>query len=705
MPPRIPNDEERRRVAYADAAADIIRRRATGSRVPSADGLGTPPFPSGMPVPPELAGMQAAPGAMGAGPIGPRLPGAMGVADIMPPQAVGKKEIEEAQGILQKYKQGKQNLEQRVVEDELWWELRHWEAIRHKKTSLGTLGEVLEPTSAWLFNVLLNKHADVMDNAPEPIILPRERSDEDSAKMLTSVVPVILENRHYEDTYSDAWWEKLKHGTSCYFVGWNPKLENGLGDIEVKQLDLLNIFWEPGIEDIQDSRNLFIVELVDKDLLEEQYPEHIGHLDGDAIDIAKYNYDENIDLSNKSLVVDWYYKREDSRGRKILHYARFVGDTLLYASQNQPDLAERGFYDHGEYPVVLDVLFPEKGTPMGFGWIAVGRDPQMYIDKLYGYMLDHARMAANPRWWVSSSTNVNEDEFLDPTRKLIHVEGELDDRRISQFVMQPVSSAYINLLTSKIDELKETTVNSGGVTGGVTSAAGISALLEVGNKLSRDMISAGFRAFARIVDMVIENMRQFYEESRAFRITDPNQPWQGQYVSVSNAMLKDQPLPPIPGQTEMLFRRPVFDIKVKIQKKTSLSRMEQNERAKELYSMGFFQPEQAQAAMGALDMMEFEGIEKVREYVSQGQTLMNLVQQLTQAVQQLTGQMTDPMAPPDQGAGGPPQESDGAANKSAEKRAMNSQQANMTPYQQRMMENARVNITRGSDQAMPGGGA
>ena len=351
----------------------------------------------------------------------------------------------------------------------------------------------------------------------------------------------------------------------------------------------------------------------------------------------------------------------------------------------------------------------EKGTPMGFGWIAVGRDPQMYIDKLYGYMLDHARMAANPRWWVSSSTNVNEEEFLDPTRKLIHVEGELDDRRISQFVMQPVSSAYINLLTSKIDELKETTgnrdVNSGGVTGGVTSAAGISALLEVGNKLSRDMISAGFRAFARIVDMVIENMRQFYDEARAFRITDPNQPWQGQYVSISNAMLKDQPLPQIPGQTEQLFRRPVFDIKVKIQKKTSFSRMEQNERAKELYSMGFFQPEQAQAAMIALDMMEFEGIEKVREHVSQGQTLMNLVQQLTQAVQQLTGQMADPMVPPDQGEGGTPQEQDGAANKSAEKRAMDSQMANKTPYQQRMIEQARVNVNGGGGQTLPGGGA
>ena len=45
--------------------------------------------------------------------------------------------------------------------------------------------------------------------------------------------------------------------------------------------------------------------------------------------------------------------------------------------------------------------------------------------------------------------------------------------------------------------------------------------------------------------------------------------------------------------------------------------------------MGFFNPERAQESLGALDMMEFEGIDKVREYVQQGQTLLALCQQLT----------------------------------------------------------------------------
>ena len=45
-------------------------------------------------------------------------------------QVIGKKEIQEAAQILTRYKDGKANFERRIVEDELWWELRHWEVVR-----------------------------------------------------------------------------------------------------------------------------------------------------------------------------------------------------------------------------------------------------------------------------------------------------------------------------------------------------------------------------------------------------------------------------------------------------------------------------------------------------------------------------------------------------------------------------------------------
>ena len=145
-----------------------------------------------------------------------------------------------------------------------------------------------------------------MDNYPEPVVLPRERSDEESAKVLSSVLPVILEYNDYEQTYSDNWWEKLKHGTAAYGVFWNSAKENGLGDVDIREIDLLKLFWEPGVTDIQKSRNLFLAELVDEELLEQQYPEHKGHLGGGAIDIKQYVYDDTVDTSGKSVVVDWY---------------------------------------------------------------------------------------------------------------------------------------------------------------------------------------------------------------------------------------------------------------------------------------------------------------------------------------------------------------------------------------------------------------
>ena len=160
---------------------------------------------------------------------------------------IGKEEVREAEMILQKYKSGKAQLEARIVENEQWYKLRHDEFVRGKSPNPGDP----RPTSAWLFNCIANKHADAMDNYPEPNVLPREEGDKSDAEILTDILPVILEQNDFEQTYSDVWWYKLKTGTGVYGIFWDTKKNNGLGDIDVRELDLLNMFWEPGITDIQ----------------------------------------------------------------------------------------------------------------------------------------------------------------------------------------------------------------------------------------------------------------------------------------------------------------------------------------------------------------------------------------------------------------------------------------------------------------------
>ena len=625
-------------------------------------------------------------------------------------KAIGKKEIKEAVNILQKYKEGKTNLEKRIVENEQWYKLRHWDIVKGGANTDGKRAagdDRPEPTSAWLFNSLMNKHADAMDNYPEPNVLPREQEDEKDAENLSSVIPVVLERNDFEQTYSDGWWYKLKHGTVPYGVFWDNSRENGLGDVNIKELDILNLFWESGIKDIQDSRNLFIVALADTDLLEEQYPQLKGKLGGKVIDVKEYVYDDTVDTSDKSVVVDWYYKKAVGN-RTVLHYCKFVAGEVLFASENEPENYPNGWYEHGEYPVVFDVLFPEAGTPYGFGYLSIMKDPQMYIDKLSQVVLENTIMGAKPRYFAKNGMGVNEEEFLDWSKPIVHVEGQISDERLVPITMPSLPSGVLDVLQMKIDELKETSSNrdfsQGGSSGGVTAAAAIAALQEAGNKTSRDMIAASYRSYTKLCYLIIELIRQFYDETRSFRIIGKQGAFE--YIQYNNQRIQGVPLDPaFAGEQfdpnyQAATRVPVFDIVIKPQKRSAYSRMAQNELAKELYGLGLFEPERAEPAMTCLEMMEFDGDDKVRQKVQQGQTMLNVIQQLSAQLQQqnmLIAQLTGQALPVQPQQGGrqaqPHQQASHNTQAAAQK---NAQTANMTSYGERLASRAKTDMNRGA---------
>lgn len=615
-------------------------------------------------------------------------------------QVIDKRAIEKAAETLKKYKDGKRKLEDRIVEEEQWWKLRHWDVI-----GKGELGDRPQPTSAWMFNSISAKHADIMDNYPEPNVLPRERGDEKSAKMLSSILPVIYERNNYEETYSDAAWYKLKHGVVAKGVFWNTELEEGLGDIDTQFIDMLNIFWEPGITNIQSSRDLFIVSLKDNDLLEKEYTQLKGNVGGKVIDVKEYVYDDTVDVTNKSVVVDWYYKKRNTAGKSVLHFCKFVGNEVLFASENESEYAEKGFYNHGLYPVEFDVLFPEEGTPVGFGYIAIMKSPQMYIDKLQQVILENAIDATNPRYFAKKNVGINLDEYKDKSKKIVFVEGDIDEERLKLIDVPQVSGNALNILQMKIDELKETSsnrdVSQGSTSGGVTAAAAIAALQEAGNKQSRDMISASYRSYTRECYLAIELMRQFYDETRSFRITGETGKYE--FVDFNNKMMQGEPIPPAYEGQELeegyieLFHNPVYDIVVKPQKRSPYSKMAQNELAKEMYNMGFFNPQLAEQAMTALELMDFDGIEGVKEKVQNGQTLMNMVNQLTQELALLKNAMNfdTPNGNPIPMGTAHQTIPDAQANRNIGQAQKQAQQATMTDYGARLAGRANPDMNNG----------
>ena len=552
---------------------------------------------------------------------------------------IGEKQVQELTRILQKYKSGKAKTEQRIIASENWWKLRN---SAEEQSTFDLMNGKFTSKSGWLHNVITSKHADAIEAYPEPNILAREAGDKGEAVMLSAIIPCVMEQNNFEATYNDVMWAKMKSGTGIYKVVWDQSKLNGLGDISIEKVNPLNVYTEPGVTDIQKSRYLFHTELWDKDLLQERYPKELsGGIKSDAFVSSKFLYDDHVDTENKVTVIECYYHKY-IEGKKTLQYVKYVGDKVLYATENmvepmtdamgnpKPPLAVSGLYDHGLFPYSFDALFPIEGSPYGYGYVDLGQAAQTEIDMIKTSAVLNARVGAIPRYFSSTDSGLNENEFLDLSKPIVHIPNVRED------VLRPIDhkgidGSYMNLLQWDVNELRETTGNTetstGSVSSGVTAASAIAALQEASGKGSRDSTKGSYRAYTKVVELCIELIRQFYDMPRKFRIL--GQYGIEQYVSYSNEGIQPQAQGEAFGM-DMGMRLPVFDIKVTAQKQNVYTKVTQNELALQLFNMGFCNPQMTDQALMCLDMMDFEGKDAIMQKIAQNGTMFDKLMQYMQ---------------------------------------------------------------------------
>ncbi len=578
-------------------------------------------------------------------------------------QPIGTEQLKKFMQVLEKYKAGKAQTESRILASENWWKLRNT-TEEQKVTNIGADGG-FTATSGWLHNVIVSKHADAMKAYPEPNILPREEADKGEAQKLSAIVPCVLEQNAFEAVYSDNSWQKLKTGTGVYKVVWDKGKLHGLGDISVERVNLLNIYWEPGVTDIQRSRYLFHTELCDKDVLEQRYPQLEGKLKGKSFMSTKFLYDDHVDTGNKHTVVEVYYHKF-VEGRNKLHYCKFVGDQVLYATENDtqrptredfnpdtgdvtvvttgPSMAERGLYDHCKYPYVFDALYPIEGSPCGYGYVDICRNPQTVIDLLNTSFVKNAMVGAVPRYFRRQDGGVNAEQFLDLSQPLVDVTGNIDENALRKIEHNTLDGNYISVLDRTIQELRETSGNTetstGNISSGVTAASAIEALQEASEKGSDDSTQTSYRAYTQIVDLCIELIRQFYNLPRQFRIV--GEYGMQQFISYENSGIQQQNQGNAFG-VELGYRLPVFDIKVSAQKKNVYTKVSQNELALQFFQLGFFNPQMTDQTLMCLEMMDFDGKDSIMQKVAQMGTMYQKLLQYMQLALTLA-QAADPMA-------------------------------------------------------------
>ena len=552
-------------------------------------------------------------------------------------KVITEADVLNASKILAEYRAQKQHLDAHIVEDNDWWKLRHWDHLNAKDGEVQTERErgEIDPKSAWLFYNVISKHADFMDAIPTFAVLPREESDVDSAEILSSILPVVFKQAKFEEAYDKASLAKCQHGTGAYHVYWDGQSRNGLGDIGINDVDVLNLFWEGGIEDIQESANVFFVTKMNRKLAIEAFPVLKDRTSaGGELLTAVYSNDDYENTADKLEIVDWYYRRDG-----ILHCCKYCQGIVISATENDLETYPEGIYRHGKYPFFLDPFYRIKGSPAGFGIIDISKSDQEQKDRLARYALNNALGSSRKKVFVTDGLGVNTDDLINPKAEIVKISGTLDDRNFRIVESSPHSSEYLALMNATTSEMKETTGNhdvmNGGVPTGVTAGSAIAALQEQSGKTSRSAIKSTYRVYEDIAMMVIELIREFYSQDRVFRITGKD--GRQQFITFSNKAMYGKPITDELGNLQKVDA--YYDVEVSAQKSNPYSSMAQNELALQLYNAGVFEPSRADQSLLLLEMMDFKDKNKLIPKITNNGTLQQMCSYLSERVKNLEQMM------------------------------------------------------------------
>lgn len=506
-----------------------------------------------------------------------------------------------------RYKGDKDNLHARVRDNMATYKAAY--AALYDKESNNTV-----PKTAYILSAVENKYADYLDNIPMPNFLPREASDEELAKLLSKLLPVQLEMSGFNEAYKQDIRQKLICGTGIFGVFYDRAEKN----IEIKNLDILSVFCDMNVKDVQRSQFLFICDVMDNAKLKQMYPDCSELFEGDASTDGYENSRTQVDSSE---VIDCYYKKTDGS----VHLLKFVNEQVIAASEDMKGY-ENGLYDHGLYPVVFDVMYPEADNPFGFGLVDTTKNPQRYIDRLDSAILKNALLSSSPKWLINRNSGINKAEFADAANEIIEA-NNVEENHIRKVEIAGMNAGIMQHRNQKILELKEVAANrdvsAGGTASGVTAASAITALQEAGDKQSRAMISDSYDAYKKVIKMVIGLMRQFFDSDRVFRVT--NTDGTNEYKAFSREkLIHTEPVTDALGfPINTKYKNIELDIEVVPQKKNAFRRETNNQTIIALWQNGFFAPQNLEIAAMVLPFFQFDGkdgiVQAVNDKISQQQ--------------------------------------------------------------------------------------
>lgn len=503
---------------------------------------------------------------------------------------ISREFIADALDAFEQYKSDKQAIIARIRDDERLynsWFTKRSDVLRNEPID----------EAPFIFSAIENAVADASENYPSPNILERTAPGAAAAEKLSKIIPVCLEMNSFKKKWKEIIRNKLKLGTGIFGVFYNEQR----GEIDIRRCDILDVYCDVHLEDIQDSPFFFCVSAVDNALLRSAYPEFADLFSGDA-QIEQLT--DSYRIKNRSEVIDCYYKKADG----TLQLIKFCRKTVIAATEDMDDYCKSGLYDHGMYPFIFDCLYPQNNCPFGYGMIDIAKTTQTVIDKLGMAITRNVMQTSAVRYFSKHNGGVNESEFKDLERQIVHYDGDSEGIKIIQGT--PLSEYATEYRELKKDELKELLSNrdfqQGSTTRGVTAATAIENLQQAGEKRSRSMIDDTYITYKRLVQMIIELLRQFHTDRREYRSDDEY--GQKSFIEFSSDELYEC----IQNEDgKSMLKALEFDIDVVPQRENPFTKENSNNTILTFWSSGMFNPASYEQAIMALKNMSFDGKEKL----------------------------------------------------------------------------------------------
>jgi len=396
------------------------------------------------------------------------------------------------------------------------------------------------------------------DARPKFSFLPTDPTDMEFAETLDKVAEADWEKYNWMDPLFSVILDGYLYGAGLSEMGYNQKLEFGLGAPVYKDVDPFYCYPDPECQDINDSdsEGFFYVFPEPTDRLKRKYPKRANLIKSDIKDWVKINKtdlkssDSNYFNSDREMPENTYGAVNDdtSIGRTLVfhYYAKpqDVEETVDQDDQGVKTYKVKKKYPGGRYLCIAngmvlngidDPLPFEDGLipfskynnyklPREFWGISECEQlesPQRVFNKILCFALDSLVYMGNPIWVMDTNSDVDEETLANVPGAVIQKTPGSEVRREPGVALSPTYMQVLDrLYTWFNDNAGNSEFSKGNAPGGVTAASAIEQLISASRTRIRQK-QRNLDVYMRTVGRQYANrVFQFYKAPRIYRITN-----------------------------------------------------------------------------------------------------------------------------------------------------------------------------------------